>query len=167
MSPAVTLPFMGKAASEQMGVVTALVRSAFLVNAVYAESSRAHGITPQQGRLLCALMPQPYGMSELGEMLGLARSGLTGLVDRTVERGLVRREPDPRDGRAVRVGLTEEGDRLARAFHDETCRRIDTLPSGLNANERERMAALLARVVEANRVPQVFTAPDAQDRDRG
>lgn len=143
-----------------MAVVTALVRSAFLVNAVYAESSRAHGITPQQGQLLCVLMPQPYGMSELGEMLGLARSSLTGLVDRTVQRGLVRREPDPRDGRAVRVGLTEEGDRLAHGVYDETCRRVENLPAGLNTNERDRLAALLARVVVDNKVPEVFTDPD-------
>ncbi|WP_327315849.1 MarR family winged helix-turn-helix transcriptional regulator [Streptomyces sp. NBC_01235] len=152
---------MGKTAGEQIGVVTALVRSAFLVNAVYAESSRVYGITPQQGQLLCVLMPQPYGMSELGEMLGLAKSSLTGLVDRTVQRGLVRREPDPRDGRAVRVGLTEEGDRLAHEFYDETCRRIEKLPSGLTANERDRLATLLARVVHDNKVPEVFTDPDA------
>ncbi|MET8169844.1 MarR family winged helix-turn-helix transcriptional regulator [Streptomyces sp. NPDC057456] len=144
-----------------MAVVAALVRSAFLVNAVYAESSRAHGITPQQGQLLCVLMPQPYGMSELGEMLGLAKSSLTGLVDRTVQRGLVRREPDPRDGRAVRVGLTDQGDRLAQGFYDETCRRLENLPSGLNTNERDRLAALLARVVLDNKVPEVFTDPAA------
>ncbi|MFE0457609.1 MarR family winged helix-turn-helix transcriptional regulator [Streptomyces sp. NPDC058914] len=143
-----------------MGVVTALVRSAFLVNAVYAESSRAYGITPQQGQLLCVLMPQPYGMSELGEVLGLAKSSLTGLVDRTVQRGLVRREPDPRDGRAVRVGLTEEGARLAHAFYDETCRRVEALPSALSGSERDRLAALLARVVLDNKVPEVFTDPD-------
>lgn len=143
-----------------MGVVTALVRSAFLVNAVYAESSRAYGITPQQGQLLCVLMPQPYGMSELGEMLGLAKSSLTGLVDRTVQRGLVRREADPRDGRAVRVGLTEEGVRLAHEFYEATCRRIDELPSGLSGAERDRLATLLARVVLDNKVPEVFTDPE-------
>ncbi|MFJ8107245.1 MarR family winged helix-turn-helix transcriptional regulator [Streptomyces sp. NPDC096132] len=144
-----------------MGVVPALVRSAFLVNAVYAESSRVHGITPQQGQLLCVLRPQPYGMSELGELLGLAKSSLTGLVDRTVQRGLVRREPDPRDGRAVRVGLTEEGHRLAQEFYDDTCERIETLPAGLTPAERDRLTALLARVVLDNRVPEVFTDPEA------
>ncbi|MER6343526.1 MarR family winged helix-turn-helix transcriptional regulator [Streptomyces sp. NPDC001595] len=143
-----------------MGVVTALVRSAFLVNAVYAESGRAFGLTPQQGQLLCVLMPQPYGMSELGSMLGLAKSSLTGLVDRTVQRGLVRREPDPRDGRAVRVALTEEGATLAAEFYAATCRRIDELPRTLAPGERERLAALLARVVVDNEVPQVFSEPE-------
>lgn len=113
---------MGKSADGKMGVVTALVRASFLVNAVYAESSREYGITAQQGQLLCVLMVQPYGMSELGGTLGLAKSSLTGLVDRTAQRGLVRREPDPRDGRAIRVALTEEGGALAERFYAGTCR---------------------------------------------
>src|SRR4051794_30189348 len=107
-----------------MGVVTALVRSAFLVNAVYAESAREYGLTSQQGQLLCVLMAQPYGMTELGTTLDLAKSSLTGLVDRTERNGLVRREPDPRDMRAVRVALTPQGSKLATEFYDETCRRI-------------------------------------------
>ncbi|MFF3336813.1 MarR family winged helix-turn-helix transcriptional regulator [Streptomyces sp. NPDC002888] len=143
-----------------MSLVTALVRSAFLVNAVYADSSRAYGLTPQQGKLLCVLMPQPLGMTELGELLGLAKSSLTGLVDRMMQRGLVRREPDPRDGRAVRVGLTDEGAVLAREFYDETCRRVEDLPAGLSGPEREQLAALLARVVLDNKVPEVFLGPE-------
>ena len=140
--------------------MTALVRSAFLVNAVYAESAREHGITPQQGQLLCVLMAQPYGMSELGAMLGLAKSSLTGLVDRTERNGLVRREPDPQDTRAVRVSLTPEGSRLAAEFYAETCRRIDKLPAGLSAAERDTLAGLLGHIVLANKVPMVFMELD-------
>jgi DNA-binding MarR family transcriptional regulator len=139
-----------------MGVVAALVRAAFLVNAVYAESSREHGLTPQQGQLLCVLMARPYGMSELSAVLGLAKSSLTGLVDRTERNGLVRREPDPRDTRAVRVALTPRGSELAAEFYAETCRRVDRLPAGLGADERDALAALLSRVVTANEVPVVF-----------
>lgn len=140
----------------QIGVVAALVRSTFLVNAVYAQSGQEHGLTPQQGQLLCVLMSQPYGMSELSAMLGLAKSSLTGLVDRTVRNGLVRREPDPRDSRAVRVALTRQGSKLAEEFYVETCRRIELLPGGLSAAEREMLAALLGRVVLDNKVPVVF-----------
>ncbi|MEV3968129.1 MarR family transcriptional regulator [Streptomyces sp. NPDC050698] len=147
---------MGNGATGQVGVVAALVRAAFLVDGVYAEASRTYGLTPQQGQLLCVLMAQPYGMSELGETLGLAKSSLTGLVDRTVRRGLVRRESDPRDGRAVRVGLTDEGAALARKFYAETCRRMEALPSGLSGAERDRLAVLLSRVVVDNEVPEVF-----------
>lgn len=136
-----------------------LVRSTFLVNAVYAESAREYGITSQQGQLLCVLMPQPYGMSELGATLGLAKSSLTGLVDRTERNGLVERRPDPQDSRAVRVALTRRGDRLAREFYVETCRRVERLTEGLDAAERDTLAGLLARIVLDNKVPVVFREP--------
>jgi DNA-binding MarR family transcriptional regulator len=138
------------------GVVAALVRAAFLVNAVYTASAREHGLTPQQGQLLCVLMAQPYGMTELGSVLGLAKSSLTGLVDRTERNALVRREPDPTDSRAVRVALTPHGRRLAGAFYDETCRQIDALPVGFSAADRATLAGLLGRVVRDNEVPEVF-----------
>ena len=151
---------MGKTAGEQLGVAAALVRSSFLVNAVYTEAGRDYGLTMQQGQLLCVLMSQPYGMGELGEILGQAKSSLTGLVDRTAQRGLVRREPDPRDKRAVRVALTADGSRLAGEFYAETCRRIEALPAGLTDTERARLADLLGRVVQDNKVPMVFMEPD-------
>jgi DNA-binding MarR family transcriptional regulator len=151
---------MGKAVGERMGIATALVRASFLVNAVYAETAREYGLTAQQGQLLCVLMPQPYGMGRLVEMLGLAKSSLTGLVDRTAQRGLVRREPDPEDRRAVRVALTEEGDALVDAFYAETCRRVEMLPSRLPDADRETLAALLSVVVTDNEVPVVFMDVD-------
>lgn len=140
----------------RLGVVAALVRSTFLVNAVYAESAREYGLTSQQGQLLCVLMAQPYGMTELGAVLGLAKSSLTGLVDRSERNGLVERRPDPDDSRAVRVALTRRGGRLAEEFYAETCRRVDELATGLAADERDVLAGLLGRVVLDNKVPLVF-----------
>ncbi|MEV4495789.1 MarR family transcriptional regulator [Micromonospora arborensis] len=151
---------MGKHDDGQIGVVAALVRSTFLVNAVYAESAQEYGLTPQQGQLLCVLMARPYGMGELGAVLGLAKSSLTGLVDRSERNGLLRREPDPQDARAVRVALTPRGDGLAEDFYAETCRRIDKLPVGLSAAERATLAGLLGRVLLDNEVPVVFLEPD-------
>ncbi|WP_225994078.1 MarR family winged helix-turn-helix transcriptional regulator [Actinomadura rudentiformis] len=127
---------------------------------MYAESGREYGVTPQQGQLLCVLMARPHGMSELGAMLRLAKSSLTGLVDRTERNGLVQREPDPLDTRAVRVALTARGERVAGEFYDETCRRIEELPACLSPAERDLLAGLLGRVVLDNEVPVVFQEPD-------
>ncbi len=136
------------------------MRSTFLVNAVYADSAREYGLTQQQGQLLCVLMAQPYGMSELGAVLGLAKSSLTGLVDRTERNGLVQRASDPQDSRAVRVALTRRGAKLADEFYTETCRRVEELTSGFAPAERDALAALLGRVVTDNKVPTVFLEPD-------
>lgn len=150
---------MAEEQGEQLSVVTGLVRSSFLVDAVYAQSGREYGLTQQQGQLLCVLMAEPYGMGRLGATLGLAKSSITGLVDRTERNGLVRREPDPKDTRAVRVALTPKGQRLAAEFYAETCRRIDALAADLDPAERATLAGLLSRIVGANQVPVVFPEP--------
>ncbi|MEV4456728.1 MarR family transcriptional regulator [Microbispora sp. NPDC049633] len=151
---------MSKDDGGRIGTVAALVRSTFLVNAVYADSAREYGLTQQQGQLLCVLMAQPYGMSELGAMLGLAKSSLTGLVDRSERNGLVERGSDPRDSRAVRVSLTRKGAELADEFYAETCRRVERLTERFTPAERDTLAALLGRVVTDNEVPTVFKEPD-------
>jgi DNA-binding MarR family transcriptional regulator len=151
---------VGKPDAGQIGAVAALVRSAFLVNAVYTESAREYGITAQQGQLLCVLMARPRGMGDLGVTLGLAKSSVTGLVDRTERNGLVRREPDPQDTRAVRVALTARGSTLVDEFYAETCRRVEKLSAGLGEAERDTLAGLLGRVVLDNKVPEIFLELD-------
>jgi DNA-binding MarR family transcriptional regulator len=144
-------------AGEPMGMGTALVRTAFLVDAVYADSVREFDLTVTQAQLLCVLIAKPYGMFELAKTLGLAKSSISGLVDRSEKRGLVRREADPGDGRAFRVALTAKGAQLAEQFHDETTKRVAELPLGLSAAEQEVLVGLLTRVVADNHVPVVFT----------
>ncbi|WP_061291619.1 MarR family winged helix-turn-helix transcriptional regulator [Herbidospora cretacea] len=143
-------------AEKNPGVVAGLVRASFLVSAVYAESARDHGLTHQQGHLLCVLMSRPHRMTELGTTLRLAKSSLTELVDRTAQRGLVRREPDPSDGRAVVVVLTDDGASTAGKFYTDTCERIAEVPSALDEGERAALADLLGRVVMDNTVSTIF-----------
>lgn len=142
-----------------MSVVTALVRSAFLVDATYEQVARRHQLTSQQGQLLCVLMgksEEGFGMGELVRTLGLAKSSLTGLVDRSLRRGLVRREADSADGRAVRVFLTEEGDKVAGEFYDETVAAVAELPTMLSEEQQGQLAELLGQLVFGNQVPVVF-----------
>ncbi|WP_255205095.1 hypothetical protein [Actinomadura sp. BRA 177] len=56
---------MGNQGDGRIGIVLALVRGTFLVNAVYAESVRKYGITSQQRQLLGMLMARPRGINEL------------------------------------------------------------------------------------------------------
>jgi DNA-binding MarR family transcriptional regulator len=140
----------------RIGLATALIRTAFLVNAAYTESSREHGVSPQQGQLLCVLRPQPYLMGELGTVLGLAKSTVSGLVNLLERDGLVRREPDPGDSRAVRVTLTPRGREVADEFYARTRARIERLPGSLTAAERATLAELLGRVTDDNHVSAIF-----------
>jgi DNA-binding MarR family transcriptional regulator len=54
------------------------------------------------------------------------------------------------------VALTAEGRALAEGFYDETCRRVELLPTGLDDDDRATLADLLGRLVLENKVPVVF-----------
>jgi DNA-binding MarR family transcriptional regulator len=54
-------------------------------------------------------------MRDLADAVVISKSGLTGLVDRMEQAGLVARRPDPRDRRAIAVTLTAAGRRRFRA----------------------------------------------------
>jgi DNA-binding MarR family transcriptional regulator len=148
---------MEEHADEPMSMGTALVRTAFLVDAAYADAVREFDITVQQAQLLCVLIARPFGMFELAKTLGLAKSSISGLVDRSEKRGLVYRDADPGDGRAFRVALTDEGAILAERFHDAAIKRVAELPAGLGSAEQELLAVLLSRMVVDNQVPDVFS----------
>jgi DNA-binding MarR family transcriptional regulator len=73
------------------------------------------GMTVAQAATLEALAGGGLRLGELGRRLGIAPSTLSRNLDRLVERGLVEREPDPDDRRALRADLTADGRRAAAA----------------------------------------------------
>ncbi len=75
---------------------------------------RPHGITAAQYNVLSVLAAAGEGISqrELGDVLVVDRSNVTGLVDRMEKAGWVRRTDDPADRRVYRVMLTPAGRRL-------------------------------------------------------
>jgi DNA-binding MarR family transcriptional regulator len=75
---------------------------------------RPLGVTEAQFNVLNVLANAPAGLSqrELGDVLVVDRSNVTGLLDRMEKSGWVRREDHPRDRRIHRVMLTASGRQL-------------------------------------------------------
>ena len=95
------------------------------------ETVRHHGVPPQQYQLMLALKGFPGRdwavVRELAERLQLRHHSVVELIDRAQAQGLVERTPDPDDARAVRVVLSEEGERLLSrlsALHRDQLRRM-------------------------------------------
>jgi DNA-binding MarR family transcriptional regulator len=95
-------------------------------------------------------------MGELGVVMGLAKSTVTGMVNYAERHGLVRREADRDDSRAVSVALTPRGRDVADRFFADGSRRIERLAASLTADERSTLAALLGRVADDNNVSVIF-----------
>jgi len=75
---------------------------------------RPHGLTAAQYNVLNVLAGSAGGLSqrELGDILVVDRSNVTGLLDRLEKAGFVKRADHPSDRRAHRVSLTAAGRRL-------------------------------------------------------
>src|SRR5215469_12470528 len=58
--------------------------------------------------------PEPIRISELHRHVLLSQPALSRLVDRLVKRGMIGRQPDPADGRGVRLSITEAGRAIQR-----------------------------------------------------
>jgi DNA-binding MarR family transcriptional regulator len=130
------------------GIAEALTRLSQLVAHVFADVSRSRDLTPQQAQLLCTLLEGPIGMTELGRLLHLEKSSLTGLVDRVERRGLVVRTRDPDDRRASQVALTGEGARLAVDSHGDVTARLEALADELAPADRKRLASAIAIMLD-------------------
>lgn len=66
----------------------------------------------------------PARICEIQGGVLLSQPALSRMVDRLVSRGLLDREPDPEDARAVRVSLTAEGARVQSAIGRAHARSI-------------------------------------------
>lgn len=95
------------------------------------ETVRGFGLTPQQYQLLLAIKGFPgrdwATIRELAELLQLRHHTVGELVNRVQQRGLVQRGAHLRDGRAVAVSLTGEGETLIgrlAALHRQELKRV-------------------------------------------
>src|SRR5436190_16165197 len=76
-------------------------------------SAAEFDLSPIQCHVLHLIEPgRPLPMSRLAETLSCDASNVTGLVDRLESRGLVQRQPSPRDRRVKVLTLTPTGSRL-------------------------------------------------------
>jgi DNA-binding MarR family transcriptional regulator len=82
------------------------------------QTAREAGLVPQQHQLLLALKGLPTGrkatISELAERLQLRHHSTVELIDRLVERGLIKRMRDETDQRRVIIHLTPQGEQVLR-----------------------------------------------------
>ncbi|MGW0180736.1 MarR family winged helix-turn-helix transcriptional regulator [Nocardia sp. NPDC003345] len=103
--PARTSSRLANDAWEQLLTAHAVLMKQFAAQDVW------HGLTMREYDVLYTLSkcPEPIRPAELNRHVLLTQPALSRMVDRLVDRGLVRRTPDPADGRGVRLSLTPEG----------------------------------------------------------
>jgi len=114
------------------------------------------GATGPQLALLDQIAASPgCGIQEIADRLDLTAPTVSVGVRRLEEAGLLERQPDPQDGRAILLFLTAQGQALherARAFRREKMRRV---LAGLTSEERATLLDLLERAINAAEAGEV------------
>ncbi|MFJ9412945.1 MarR family winged helix-turn-helix transcriptional regulator [Streptomyces sp. NPDC101227] len=108
------------------------------------EGLRAQGLTMARGKLMAVLHHTgPVRISVIAAKLGIAARSVTEAVDALERDGLVTRQPDPTDRRAVLVALTERGTTVIREAEGPRRAVVNGLFSALDADDRAELLRLL------------------------
>jgi MarR family transcriptional regulator, organic hydroperoxide resistance regulator len=106
-------------------------------------------ITVAQSGILFLLKQQDRQMiSELGKLLGIENSAMTGLVDRLEKSGFVRRAVDPADRRALLLCATLEGLAEVEKAKPIIKRVNDAVKEGLSEDEVQVLKGVLDGIVK-------------------
>jgi DNA-binding MarR family transcriptional regulator len=137
---------------EPLEVLSRVVRLARHLELARKDAFERLGLAQWQFDVLAALrrVGAPYELTP-GELLAenLVSSGtMTHRIDQMAAAGLVSRQPDPADGRMVRVRLTPAGQRAADHALSDLLDRERQLLAHLTEAERTRLAALLRCLLE-------------------
>lgn len=145
-------PLCGEASGqgEAAALAGALMRCAFLMTDAHADLSKLFGLHPQQAHLLCVVGERAPTIGEVGGVMRLGKSSMTGLVGRAEAAGLLERVRDESDARAARLRLTAEGLALTARFKAEAARNIARMAEVLPEADRLHLARSLRKMAEAH-----------------
>lgn len=129
---------------------TANVLGAFAVNLADCIQRAADNVAPEAGcaSSALALLYNKPGLSieRLRRAIHLSHPGTVRLVDRMEHRGLLRRAPSPRDGRALELYLTTEGVKAAETVLRARQTVLEDALSGLSGEDISLLTGLLDRL---------------------
>jgi DNA-binding MarR family transcriptional regulator len=114
-----------------------------------AQMRRDNGLTMARYDVLAHLDTAGgrLGLTDLAASVLLSQSGLSKLLDRMQAADLVRRDPDPRDGRAAFASITPRGRSLvtkARHSHHQFVRQA--FAEALDDDDLDDLARILDRI---------------------
>ena len=102
--------------------------------------------TTQQAILFLLLEKDAQPITSLAAQLNMGKSSLTGLIDRMVAKGLVRRESGEGDGRVVLIHIAPKGRDMAQRSLGRTKAANQYLLQPFNKQEQDVIARFLDHI---------------------
>lgn len=88
-------------------------------------------------------------MSEIGRRLDITLSTATGIIDRLIEKKLVKRERNHGDRRVVRVLLTDKGRKTNEAYQDQKKEIFGMILDVLDPREQGELIKIFEKIAIA------------------
>nr|WP_300307924.1 MarR family transcriptional regulator [uncultured Anaerostipes sp.] len=115
-------------------------------------SSKKKGLSfLHMGQYRCLFYLEEHGsvkQKEMAEELGIRPASLSELISKLEQKGLVKKEPSPKDRRSMMVSLTREGMMTARHGRAGQSRFHSLIFEPLSEEEKETLYELLWKVKE-------------------
>lgn len=122
-------------------------RASLVLVGAFLRVMAAYELGPVDFSVLLMITHNPGITSrQLCAALGILPPNLVGLVNVLEERGLIRRRPHPRDGRALGLYLTTAGHKLMRRAEPAAKAGDDEALGGLGTNEKKTLRRLLQKI---------------------
>jgi DNA-binding MarR family transcriptional regulator len=107
---------------------------------------------------------EPARISELHHHVLLSQPALSRMVDRLVRRGMIERQPDPADGRGVRLSLTAAGLAVQREVGRKHARSVARgMTAGLSRSELDQLEAICVKLASQ----PATSSNNANDESKG
>ena len=107
-------------------------------------------ITMPQFVVMEILSRQPDSkMSELAHFINVTTAAMTGIVDRLVRYGYIKRGNDPEDRRVVRVSLTPKGSKTVTSIVEDRKKHMGRIFGMISQEERREYLKILEHVKES------------------
>ena len=124
-------------------------RAALAVIDVFVERMAPFQLKPVDFSVLSLVRHNPGITSrQLCSALGILPPNLVGMVNTLEKRALVERQPHPRDGRAMGLHLTSQGEKLMRDAEKTAAELEAEVAARLSAAELRTLIGLLKKVYQ-------------------
>lgn len=124
-----------------------LSRAQSAINAHAHDDVKGEGLSIAEFAVLELLYHKgPTLLGEIQRGVLVSSGGITFLVDRLADKGLVERRDCPTDRRARFAALTKEGEKLLKRIFPKHARRLADAMSGLTVEEQQQAAELIKRL---------------------
>jgi DNA-binding MarR family transcriptional regulator len=153
-------------AAEILDTIRALERALLLQRRAEAPALRAASVADRRTLECVAYAPEPLSVGQVAERLRRDPSSASVSVSRLVERGLLRKEPDPVDRRQCLLSATPAGRRLADQTPDRTRAALERALASWPEGRARTAAQLITQLAEALTPVRAESARTSSARDR-